>query len=195
MKRMARLDDGCRAGRRSRSDEAGFVSGAEIAIDAATSGWHDGRMSSLDGELGARRLGGPVALPFARWARAGAGLACAERFLAEGAEVVLSDLDAEDSDTASATLARLGRPRGYICGRCDQRGRLGDARPKRPMEQRHGAAAYPARQRRHRPGRPGRADAYARRAWRRIMAGQCRPACSLARSASSRCLGGERSGW
>ncbi|OYZ18250.1 MAG: dehydrogenase, partial [Novosphingobium sp. 16-62-11] len=41
-------------------------------------------------------------------------LACAERFLAEGAEVVLSDLDAEDSDTAREVMGKLGQAASYI---------------------------------------------------------------------------------
>lgn len=63
-------------------------------------------------ELGSRRLQGRVA--FISGGLRGIGLACAERFLAEGAEVVLSDLDAEGSEVASATLARLGQAASYI---------------------------------------------------------------------------------
>ncbi|WP_298192686.1 SDR family oxidoreductase [Novosphingobium sp.] len=64
-------------------------------------------------DLGSKRLAGRVA--FISGGLRGIGLACAERFLAEGAEVVLSDLDAEDSDMAVATLARLGQAASYIC--------------------------------------------------------------------------------
>ena len=64
-------------------------------------------------ELTAQRLKGRVA--FVSGGLRGIGLACAVRFLAEGAEVVLSDLDAEDSDTARATMEQLGQPASYIC--------------------------------------------------------------------------------
>ncbi|WP_226016369.1 SDR family NAD(P)-dependent oxidoreductase [Novosphingobium sp. FKTRR1] len=63
-------------------------------------------------DLGSKRLQGRVA--FISGGLRGIGLACAERFLAEGAEVVLSDLDAADSEVASTTLARLGQAASYI---------------------------------------------------------------------------------
>ena len=63
-------------------------------------------------ELSAQRLKGRVA--FVSGGLRGIGLACAERFLAEGAEVVLSDLDAEDSATATDVMARLGQAASYI---------------------------------------------------------------------------------
>ncbi|MDE2341690.1 MAG: SDR family oxidoreductase, partial [Alphaproteobacteria bacterium] len=63
-------------------------------------------------ELGSQRLKGKVA--FVSGGLRGIGLACAERFLAEGAEVALSDLDAPDSDHAKATLARLGQAASYF---------------------------------------------------------------------------------
>ncbi|MEL0253054.1 MAG: SDR family oxidoreductase, partial [Novosphingobium sp.] len=63
-------------------------------------------------ELSAQRLKGRVA--FVSGGLRGIGLACAERFLAEGAEVVLSDLDAEDSATATEVMARLGQAASYI---------------------------------------------------------------------------------
>jgi NAD(P)-dependent dehydrogenase (short-subunit alcohol dehydrogenase family) len=44
----------------------------------------------------------------------GIGLACVERFLAEGAEVILSDLDATDSTTVLETMARLGQAASYV---------------------------------------------------------------------------------
>jgi NAD(P)-dependent dehydrogenase (short-subunit alcohol dehydrogenase family) len=44
----------------------------------------------------------------------GIGLACVERFLAEGAEVILSDLDAADSDLVAQTMARLGQAATYV---------------------------------------------------------------------------------
>jgi NAD(P)-dependent dehydrogenase (short-subunit alcohol dehydrogenase family) len=63
-------------------------------------------------ELSAQRLKGRVA--FVSGGLRGIGLACAERFLAEGAEVVLSDLDAADSPTASEVMAKLGQAASYI---------------------------------------------------------------------------------
>lgn len=63
-------------------------------------------------ELGAQRLTGRVA--FVSGGLRGIGLACAERFLAEGAEVVLSDLDAADSEIATEVMARLGQAASYI---------------------------------------------------------------------------------
>ena len=63
-------------------------------------------------ELGSQRLKGRVA--FVSGGLRGIGLACVERFLAEGAEVVLSDLDAADSALASATMARLGQAASYV---------------------------------------------------------------------------------
>lgn len=62
--------------------------------------------------LGARRLEGKVA--FVSGGLRGIGLACVERFLAEGAEVVLSDLDAAESDVVRETLTRLGQPASYV---------------------------------------------------------------------------------
>lgn len=92
-------------------------------------------MSSLDGELGARRLEGRVA--FVSGGLRGIGLACVERFLAEGAEVVLSDLDGEDSETANATLERLGQAASYICA--DVTSEADWERAAETVEQRHGA--------------------------------------------------------
>ncbi len=63
-------------------------------------------------DLGAQRLTGKVAL--VSGGLRGIGLACVERFLAEGAEVVLSDLDASDSDTAQSVIGRLGQAASYI---------------------------------------------------------------------------------
>ncbi|MCB2059826.1 MAG: glucose 1-dehydrogenase [Novosphingobium sp.] len=63
-------------------------------------------------DLGSRRLEGKVA--FISGGLRGIGRACAERFLAEGAKVVLSDLDAPDSDLASSSLAELGEAASYI---------------------------------------------------------------------------------
>ncbi len=62
-------------------------------------------------DYGAQRLIGRVAL--VSGGLRGIGLACAERFLAEGAEVVLTDLDAPGSDHASQTMAKLGQAASY----------------------------------------------------------------------------------
>ena len=63
-------------------------------------------------DLGAQRLSGRVA--FVSGGLRGIGLACVERFLAEGAEVVLSDLDAADGEAARAVMQRLGQAATYI---------------------------------------------------------------------------------
>lgn len=63
-------------------------------------------------ELGSKRLAGKVA--FITGGLRGIGLAIAERYLAEGAEVIVSDLDAPDSRHAEETIARLGQAASYI---------------------------------------------------------------------------------
>lgn len=63
-------------------------------------------------EFGARRLEGRVAV--ISGGLRGIGLAVAERYLAEGAEVVLSDLDAPDSAHAAETMQRLGQAASYV---------------------------------------------------------------------------------
>lgn len=63
-------------------------------------------------DLGSQRLKGRVAL--VSGGLRGIGLACVERFLAEGAEVVLTDLQAADSEAAASTLARLGQAASYV---------------------------------------------------------------------------------
>ena len=63
-------------------------------------------------DLGAQRLKGRVAL--VSGGLRGIGLACVERFLAEGAEVVLTDLDAPDSAPAVETIERLGQAVTYV---------------------------------------------------------------------------------
>lgn len=63
-------------------------------------------------ELGSQRLKGKVCL--VTGGLRGIGLACVERFLAEGAEVVLSDLQAPDSEIAATTLSGLGQAASYV---------------------------------------------------------------------------------
>ena len=63
-------------------------------------------------DLGSQRLKGKVA--FVSGGLRGIGHACVERFLAEGAEVILSDLDAEDSDTVKEVMAKLGQAASYV---------------------------------------------------------------------------------
>lgn len=69
-------------------------------------------MSDFGKDLGAQRLKGKIAL--VSGGLRGIGLACVERFLAEGAEVVLTDLEPEESDLAKVTLARLGQAASYV---------------------------------------------------------------------------------
>jgi NAD(P)-dependent dehydrogenase (short-subunit alcohol dehydrogenase family) len=63
-------------------------------------------------DLGSQRLKGKVA--FVSGGLRGIGLACVERFLAEGAEVILSDLDTADSDIAKEVMGRLGQAASYV---------------------------------------------------------------------------------
>ena len=84
--------------------------------------------------LSARRLTGKVA--FVSGGLRGIGLACVERFLAEGAQVVLSDLDASDGRLASETMARLGKAASYI--RADVTQEADWQRARDLVVQRHG---------------------------------------------------------
>jgi NAD(P)-dependent dehydrogenase (short-subunit alcohol dehydrogenase family) len=61
-------------------------------------------------DYGSQRLKGKVA--FVSGGLRGIGLACVERFLAEGAEVILSDLDTPEA--ASETMTRLGQAASYV---------------------------------------------------------------------------------
>jgi NAD(P)-dependent dehydrogenase (short-subunit alcohol dehydrogenase family) len=61
-------------------------------------------------DLGSQRLRGRVA--FVSGGLRGIGLACVERFLAEGAEVILSDLDA--AEAAAETMSKLGQAATYV---------------------------------------------------------------------------------
>jgi NAD(P)-dependent dehydrogenase (short-subunit alcohol dehydrogenase family) len=69
-------------------------------------------MSDYGSNLGSLRLTGKVA--FVSGGLRGIGLACVERFLAEGAEVILSDLDAADGPVATEVMARLGQAATYV---------------------------------------------------------------------------------
>lgn len=62
--------------------------------------------------FGSQRLQGRVAL--VSGGLRGIGLACVERFLAEGASVVLSDIESPDSELARVTMARLGQAASYV---------------------------------------------------------------------------------
>lgn len=62
--------------------------------------------------LGSQRLKGRVAL--VSGGLRGIGRACVERFLAEGAEVVLTDLEAPDSALVTDTLAEFGQAASYV---------------------------------------------------------------------------------
>ena len=77
-------------------------------------------------DLGAQRLTGRVA--FVSGGLRGIGLACVERFLAEGAEVVLSDLDARDSDNRRRRHGTAGTGGELYSGQCHAGSRLA-ARP------------------------------------------------------------------
>ena len=63
-------------------------------------------------DRGAQRLAGKVA--FVSGGLRGIGLACVERFIAEGAEVVLSDLEAPDKPLAVEVMGRLGQAASYV---------------------------------------------------------------------------------
>lgn len=63
-------------------------------------------------EAVAQRLTGRVAL--VSGGLRGIGLACVERFLAEGAEVVVTDLEDPESDFARETLGKLGQAASYV---------------------------------------------------------------------------------
>ena len=88
-------------------------------------------MSDLD----AQRLKGRVA--FVSGGLRGIGLACVERFLAEGAEVVLCDLNSEASALAQDTMARLGQAASYISA--DVTNEEDWARARDAVIERHGA--------------------------------------------------------
>lgn len=85
-------------------------------------------------DLGSKRLEGRVAL--VTGGLRGIGLACVERFLAEGAEVVLTDLEAADSELASSTMARLGQAASYV--RANVTGEEDWAGVLKAVEERHG---------------------------------------------------------
>ena len=82
----------------------------------------------------AMRLQGKVA--FISGGLRGIGLAIADRYLAEGAAVVLSDLDAAESPHAHETMARLGQGASYIAADVTQEADWAKARAL--VEERHG---------------------------------------------------------
>lgn len=85
-------------------------------------------------DRGAQRLAGKVA--FVSGGLRGIGLACVERFIAEGAEVVLSDLEAPDAPLAVEVMGRLGQAASYVQAnvtREEDWARAGDV-----VKQRHG---------------------------------------------------------
>ena len=86
-------------------------------------------------DLGAQRLTGKVA--FISGGLRGIGLACAERFLAEGAEVILSDLDVPDSDVVREIMGRLGQAAIYI--QADVTSEEDWRRARDVVQDRHGA--------------------------------------------------------
>ncbi|MEY2943756.1 MAG: hypothetical protein RLY97_1770 [Pseudomonadota bacterium] len=71
----------------------------------------------MNGQM-AHRLSGKVAL--VSGGLRGIGLATVARFLAEGAEVVLTDLDAPDSNIVTATMAKLGDAASYVAANVAQ---------------------------------------------------------------------------
>lgn len=82
----------------------------------------------------ARRLAGRVAL--VTGGLRGIGLACVERFLAEGAEVVLTDLSDPSDPEAAATLGRLGQAASYL--QADVTAEDDWQRVRDAVEERHG---------------------------------------------------------
>ena len=69
-------------------------------------------MSEQGTDLGARRLEGRVAM--VSGGLRGIGLATVERFVAEGAQVILTDLDAQENSEVKAVLERLGNSASYL---------------------------------------------------------------------------------
>jgi NAD(P)-dependent dehydrogenase (short-subunit alcohol dehydrogenase family) len=112
----------------------------------------------------AQRLQGKVA--FVSGGLRGIGLACVERFVAEGAQVVLSDLDAADSDLARATTERLGDAASFI--QADVTSEDGWQHAHDLVRERHGKLHVLV----NNAGTDltGAVDALALRDWRRIMA-------------------------
>lgn len=91
-------------------------------------------MSDLGQDLGAQRLKDKVAL--VSGGLRGIGLACVERFLAEGAEVVLTDLDPADGDLAGEVLAKLGQAASYVQANVTQEADW--LRTREAVQSRHG---------------------------------------------------------
>jgi len=69
-------------------------------------------MNQQEVNSGSQRLKGRVG--FVSGGLRGIGRACAQRFLSEGAEVVVSDLDATDSDFVAQVMPELGQGATYV---------------------------------------------------------------------------------
>ena len=104
---------------------------ATDAVNASASG------AMID--LGSKRLQGRVA--FVSGGLRGIGLATVERFLAEGAEVVLSDLDAIDSALVGSVMERLGQAASYIAANVAEEAAWERARDL--VKERHGKCHIP----------------------------------------------------
>lgn len=115
-------------------------------------------------DLGAQRLKGRVA--FVSGGLRGIGLACVERFLAEGAEVVLSDLDAADGETVTATMARLGQAVSYL--QADVTSEDDWQRALAHVTERHGSLHILVNN--AGIGPTGAIETYSTKDWRKIMA-------------------------
>lgn len=114
--------------------------------------------------LGAQRLQGRVA--FVSGGLRGIGLAIAQRYAAEGAAVVLSDLDAQDSPLVREVLATLGDTASYIAA--DVTSEADWARAAQHVEARHGGLHILV----NNAGTDltGAVETLTLEAWRRIMA-------------------------
>jgi NAD(P)-dependent dehydrogenase (short-subunit alcohol dehydrogenase family) len=115
-------------------------------------------------DLGSQRLKGRVG--FVSGGLRGIGLACVERFLAEGAEVVLSDLDAADSAVALETMARLGQAASYL--QADVTSEADWQRALACVNERHGRLHILVNN--AGIGPTGAIESYSTEDWRKIMA-------------------------
>jgi len=92
-------------------------------------------MTQKEMNLGSQRLKGRVG--FVSGGLRGIGLGCVKRFLAEGAEVVLSDLDAADSETVGEVMSQLGSGASYVQANVTKEEDW--LRARDAVQQRHGA--------------------------------------------------------